>query len=104
MLEKAIEDYGHAALETVRVHKDGQFVDVAMHAAPLLVGGEKAGYVLTYRDIGERKQVEAKLQHDAMHDVLTGLANRAFFRTRHSRPEPPGAPSRRLRSVVSGPR
>ena len=82
MLEKAIEDYGHAALETVRVHKDGQLVDVAMHAAPLLVGGEKAGYVLTYRDIGERKQVEAKLQHDAMHDVLTGLPNRALFQDR----------------------
>ena len=53
-----------------------------MHAAPLLVGGEKAGYVLTYRDIGERKQVEAKLQHDAMHDVLTGLPNRALFQDR----------------------
>lgn len=79
MLEKAIEDYGCAALETVRTHKDGQFVDVAMHAAPLLVGGEKAGYVLTYRDIGDRKQAEAKLQYDAMHDVLTGLPNRALF-------------------------
>jgi diguanylate cyclase (GGDEF)-like protein/PAS domain S-box-containing protein len=82
MLEKAIEDFGHAALETVRTRKDGQFVDVAMHAAPLLVGGEKAGYVLTYRDIGERKQVEARLQHDAMHDVLTGLPNRALFQDR----------------------
>ena len=84
MIDKAIADYGHAALETVRVTKDGQLVDVDMHVAPLLVNGEKAGSVLTYRDIGERKQVEAKLQHDAMHDILTGLPNRALFQDRLS--------------------
>lgn len=82
MLEKAIEDYGRATLETVRLTKSGQFVDVAMHVAPLLVAGERAGYVLTYRDIGERKDVEAKLQHDAMRDVLTELPNRALFQDR----------------------
>lgn len=82
MLEKAIEDYGQAALETVRMNKEGQLIDVSMHLAPLLVGGEKAGHILTYRDVGERKQVEAKLQHDAMHDVLTGLPNRALFQDR----------------------
>ena len=44
-----------------------------------MVDGAKVGYVFTYRDIGERKQTEDKLQHDAMHDVLTGLPNRALF-------------------------
>ena len=82
MLDKAIADYGQAALETVRLTKDGRLVDVDMHVGPLLVNGEKAGSVLTYRDIGERKQVEAQLQHDAMHDVLTGLPNRALFQDR----------------------
>ncbi len=82
MIDKAIADYGHAALETVRVTKSGQLVDVDMHVAPLHVNREKAGSVLTFRDIGERKQVEAKLQHDAMHDVLTGLPNRALFQDR----------------------
>ena len=53
-------------------------------AGPLLVNGAKVGYALTYRDIGERKQTEAKLQHDAMHDVLTGLPNRALFLDRLS--------------------
>ena len=31
------------------------------------------------RDIGERKRLEAHLQHQASHDPLTGLANRALF-------------------------
>ena len=44
--------------------------------------GAKVGYVFTFRDIGERRQTEAKLQHDAMHDVLTGLPNRALFMDR----------------------
>jgi diguanylate cyclase (GGDEF)-like protein/PAS domain S-box-containing protein len=79
MLEKAVDEQGHAAIETVRVHRDGDLVDVAMMASPLLVDGKKTGYVFTYRDIGERKQIEAKLQHDAMHDVLTSLPNRALF-------------------------
>lgn len=82
MLEKTMDDVGRAVLETVRVTKSGHLVDVAMHVAPLMVGGERAGYVLTYRDIGERKEVEAKLQYDAMHDVLTGLPNRALFHDR----------------------
>jgi diguanylate cyclase (GGDEF)-like protein/PAS domain S-box-containing protein len=84
MLEKAMEDYGRAELETVRVTKDGRLVDVAMHVAPLLVGGERAGHVITYRDIGDRKEVEAKLQYDAMRDMLTGLPNRALFEDRVS--------------------
>ena len=82
MVEKAIEDYGHAALDTVRVTKDGQLIDVAMHVAPLLVNGARAGHVLTYRDIGDRKQAEATREHDAMHDVLTGLPNRALLQDR----------------------
>ena len=79
LLERTVDQYGRATIETVRVNKDGELVDVAMLAGPLLVDGAKVGYVFTYRDIGDRKQTEAKLQHDAMHDVLTELPNRALF-------------------------
>lgn len=79
MLQKAVDEQGQASVETVRLNKAGELVDVALLACPLLVDGKRAGYVFTYRDIGDRKKVEARLQHDAMHDVLTGLPNRALF-------------------------
>lgn len=79
LLQKMVDEKGRAAAETVRLNKNGELVDVALQMTALRVGGGKAGYVLTFRDISERKQVEARLQHDAMHDVLTGLPNRALF-------------------------
>ena len=79
MLEMTVDQNGLARIETVRVSKSGRQMDVSILAGPLLVEGTKAGYVLSFRDIGERKQKEARLQHDALHDVLTGLSNRALF-------------------------
>jgi len=35
--------------------------------------------LVTYRDIRQEKRLQAKLQHSALHDPLTGLANRVLF-------------------------
>ncbi len=40
------------------------------------------GVVLNIRDISERKNFEEQLRHQAFHDKLTGLANRALFQDR----------------------
>ncbi len=40
------------------------------------------GVVLSIRDISERKGFEEQLRHQAFHDKLTGLANRALFQDR----------------------
>jgi diguanylate cyclase (GGDEF)-like protein len=40
------------------------------------------GIVLNTRDITERKEFEEQLQHQAFHDPVTNLANRALFRDR----------------------
>jgi Amt family ammonium transporter len=82
LMQQTVDRNGQASIETVRMNKDGELVDVALLAGPLLVNGEKAGYVLSYRDIGYRKEIEARLQHDAMRDTLTGLPNRALFNDR----------------------
>ena len=44
------------------------------------------GVVLVARDVSERQALEAQLAHQAFHDPLTGLANRALFedRVRHA--------------------
>jgi diguanylate cyclase (GGDEF)-like protein/PAS domain S-box-containing protein len=41
-----------------------------------------AGLVVTIRDVTERRRLETDLAHQAFHDTLTGLANRALFQNR----------------------
>jgi len=50
--------------------------DIAL--GPVAVAGEQ--YVMAVvRDITARKELEARLAHQALHDPLTGLANRTLF-------------------------
>ncbi len=48
-----------------------------------LLGDESIeGIVLNVRDVSERKAFADELEHQAFHDTLTGLPNRALFRNR----------------------
>jgi diguanylate cyclase (GGDEF)-like protein/PAS domain S-box-containing protein len=56
--------------------------DVEALGANLLDEEAVDGIVLNIRDISERKSLQAELEHQAFHDTLTGLPNRALFRNR----------------------
>jgi Amt family ammonium transporter len=79
MLEHTVRLCGRASMETVRLNKSGELMDVSVLVAPIELSGVEVGNFVSYRDIRDKKQTDAKLQHDALHDSLTGLANRTLF-------------------------
>jgi diguanylate cyclase (GGDEF)-like protein len=62
------------ALERTAILPDGRSISV-VHS-PMASGG----WVATYEDITSRVGAEAKISHMALHDALTSLPNRLFFR------------------------
>lgn len=57
--------------------RGGSAFPVEYWTAPLLENGTVVGTVVSFIDITERKASAHALQHQATHDVLTGLQNRA---------------------------
>lgn len=69
---------GHADLPILRT--DGSRFEASIQLQPVRrSGGRVSGYVALIRDITDRKQHERQLRHQADHDGLTGLLNRAAF-------------------------
>ena len=59
--------------------KDGSIVRLESVFNNLLAVENVGGVVLTARDVTERRALEDQLAHQAFHDSLTGLGNRALF-------------------------
>ena len=63
-------------------HADGHIGETEVAITNLLGDSTVGGVVLNSRDISERKALEHELVHQAHHDSLTALANRALFQDR----------------------
>jgi diguanylate cyclase (GGDEF)-like protein/PAS domain S-box-containing protein len=65
------------------LHKDGRVIIVEISkSAAYDANGEFLYFVISERDITEERALSAQLTHQALHDPLTGLANRAVFEDR----------------------
>jgi diguanylate cyclase (GGDEF)-like protein/PAS domain S-box-containing protein len=69
---------GHITREITVRRKDGSITPVELNAVSLPDGN----YYGAMRDITERKALEARLEYNATHDDLTGLANRNVLHDR----------------------
>jgi diguanylate cyclase (GGDEF)-like protein/PAS domain S-box-containing protein len=63
-------------------HRDGTILRFEVQYTDLLDDEHVRGAVLNSRDISERKAFEDQLAHQAFHDPVTKLANRALFSDR----------------------
>jgi diguanylate cyclase (GGDEF)-like protein/PAS domain S-box-containing protein len=80
LLNDVVRTPGAMATGELRVqHADGSWRWLEAVGKNLFDDPAVGGLVINYRDITTRKALENELRHQAFHDSLTGLANRALF-------------------------
>jgi diguanylate cyclase (GGDEF)-like protein/PAS domain S-box-containing protein len=80
LLGEVIRKPGNEATAEVRqLHADGRYRWTEVQLKNLIDDPAVGGVVVNFRDVTQRRQLEEELRHQAFHDSLTGLANRALF-------------------------
>ena len=82
LAESAAQPGSHPSVEMRLRQGDGNWRDFEAVVTNLLDNPAVEGIVANARDVTERKALEQQLRHQAFHDPLTGLPNRALFMDR----------------------
>jgi diguanylate cyclase (GGDEF)-like protein/PAS domain S-box-containing protein len=76
-------DVGHLRYVKRYLHKDGRVIIVEISKTSARdETGKTIYFIVSQRDITEERNLTAQLSHQALHDPMTGLANRALFADR----------------------
>lgn len=81
-LSQTASSGGEVSHETFRARRDGSLLPVSILGAPIRAKGIDAAYFAVYRDQSSLHEAAARLDHQARHDLLTGLPNRYEFERR----------------------
>ncbi|MCR2806878.1 bifunctional diguanylate cyclase/phosphodiesterase [Paenibacillus soyae] len=65
--------------ETAVTHQNGNRVDLQVINVPVVIEDKVVGNYIMARDITDEKRAKERIQHQALHDELTGLPNRRMF-------------------------
>jgi diguanylate cyclase (GGDEF)-like protein len=82
MFERAVLAAGEVVDAELLCERGGVPFWIGIRAADLTDDPDVGGVVIHVTDISDRKRAEEALAHQAFHDALTGLANRALFADR----------------------
>lgn len=63
------------------VGRDGRVLNCEVSSNFVMIGDERCT-LSTFKDVSERKRIEARIKHQAYHDALTGLPNRLLLNDR----------------------
>ena len=69
ILEHTMQLHGRASMETVRLHKSGELIDVSILVAPISISGVEVGNFVSYRDIRDKKQSRCPV-YNMMHSTI----------------------------------
>jgi len=75
-------DNNHSHSDSYFKKKNGSYFPVEYVITPQKQAEQIVGYVITFKDVTSRKQMEEKIKYHAYYDIVTNIPNRVLFQDR----------------------